>query len=144
MEGRRVEDMPSSWEEEDVQIGVYLPKDILKQAREVNREDPGFLSRIVLFGLTRRAIYHHLREVSGEEESSITHYRRGSDFNFSDTVYFEFDLTLPSEIAKQAGKVQREDPEFLSRVLYYGLSRYSIYRQLSKQSRIPLDNLLDS
>ena len=144
MEGRRVEDIPSMWEEEDIQIGVHLPKDTLKQAREVNREDPGFLSRIVLLGLTRRAIYHHLREVSGEEESSTTHYRRGSGFNFSDTVYFEFDLTLPSDIAEQAGKVQREDPEFLSRVLYYGLSRYSIYRQLSKQSRIPLDNLLDS
>ena len=56
------------WETRTVQISVRLPKDIAEQAEEVQRTDPDFLSRVVLYGLTRRSIYRHLRE---REEASI-------------------------------------------------------------------------
>ncbi len=52
------------WETESVQITVRLPHDIAKQAEEVQGTDPEFLSRVVLYGLTRRSIYHQLRERS--------------------------------------------------------------------------------
>ena len=55
------------WETRSVQITVRLPRDIADQAEEVQRTDPEFLSRVVLYGLTRRSIYRHLRD---QEETS--------------------------------------------------------------------------
>ena len=49
------------WETCSVQLNVRLPRDIAAQAEEVQRTDPEFLSRVVLYGLTRRSIYRHLR-----------------------------------------------------------------------------------
>lgn len=49
------------WETCSVQLNVRLPRDIAAQAEEVQRTDPDFLSRVILYGLTRRAIYHNLR-----------------------------------------------------------------------------------
>jgi hypothetical protein len=50
------------WETRTVQLSVRLPRDIAAQAEEVQRTDPEFLSRVVLYGLTRRSIYRHLRD----------------------------------------------------------------------------------
>jgi len=63
------------WETRSVQILVRLPRDLAAQAEEVQRTDPDFLSRVVLYGLTRRSIYRHLRgqverEGLGVEESA--------------------------------------------------------------------------
>jgi hypothetical protein len=42
------------------------------------------------------------------------------------------DLTvrLPREIALQVEEIQRSDPEFLSRVIQYGLTRETVFRHL--------------
>ena len=58
------------WETRSVQINVRLPRDIATQAEEVQRTDPEFLSRVVLYGLTRRSIYRHLRDQEESAESS--------------------------------------------------------------------------
>ena len=50
------------WETRSVQLSVRLPRDIAAQAEEVQESDPDFLSRVVLYGLTRRSIYRRLRE----------------------------------------------------------------------------------
>ena len=50
------------WETRSVQLNVRLPREIAAQAEKVQDEDPEFLSRVVLYGLTRRSIYRHLRE----------------------------------------------------------------------------------
>lgn len=50
------------WETCSVQLTVRLPRDIAEQAEEVQKTDPEFLSRVILYGLTRRSIYRHLRE----------------------------------------------------------------------------------
>lgn len=50
------------WETRSVQLSVKLPRDIAAQAEEVQESDPDFLSRVVLYGLTRRSIYRHLRD----------------------------------------------------------------------------------
>ena len=47
---------------EPVALTVHLPPDIARQAEELQAADPGFFSRVVLYGLTRRRIYRHLRE----------------------------------------------------------------------------------
>lgn len=57
------------WETRTVQLQVRLPRDIADQAEEVQESDPEFLSRVVLYGLTRRSIYKHLRERNDEAES---------------------------------------------------------------------------
>ena len=56
------------WETCSVQLKVRLPRDIAAQAEEVQRTDPEFLSRVVLYGLTRRSIYRHLRQQSSGED----------------------------------------------------------------------------
>ncbi|MDE2795819.1 MAG: hypothetical protein OXL34_13445 [Gemmatimonadota bacterium] len=59
------------WNTRSVQLNVRLPQDVAAEAEEVQRSDPDFLSRIVQYGLTRRAIYRSLREVE-EREAAVT------------------------------------------------------------------------
>jgi hypothetical protein len=64
------------WETRSVQLSVRLPRDIAAQAEEVQANDPEFLSRVVLYGLTRRSIYRHLREHDRplpEDDAEATH-----------------------------------------------------------------------
>lgn len=49
------------WETCSVQLKVRLPREIAQQAEEVQESDPEFLSRLVMYGLTRRSVYRHLR-----------------------------------------------------------------------------------
>jgi len=49
------------WETCSVQLNVRLPRDIAEQAKEAQETDPEFLSRVVLYGMTRRSIYRRLR-----------------------------------------------------------------------------------
>lgn len=56
------------WETRSVQLNVRLPRDIAAQAEQVQESDPEFLSRVVLYGLTRRSIYRHLREQTGSSD----------------------------------------------------------------------------
>jgi hypothetical protein len=61
------------WETRSVQLSVRLPRDIAAQAEEVQQTDPEFLSRVVLYGLTRRSIYQHLRDHdSGQAQGIIS------------------------------------------------------------------------
>ena len=57
------------WETRAVQLSVNLPSDIASQAEEVQRADPEFMSRLVLYGLTRLSIYEHLRNSDDADES---------------------------------------------------------------------------
>jgi len=50
------------WDTCSVHLSVRLPRDIALQAEEVQQSDPEFLSRVVMYGLTRRSIYRHLQE----------------------------------------------------------------------------------
>lgn len=59
------------WETCSVQLNVCLPRDIALQAEEVQRTDPEFLSRVILYGLTRRSIYRHLRQQSHEDPQEL-------------------------------------------------------------------------
>lgn len=59
------------WDTCSVQLNVRLPRDIAAQAEEVQKTDPEFLSRVVLYGLTRRSIYQHLRD-QGEHRSDAS------------------------------------------------------------------------
>jgi len=49
-----------------VSLTVRLPEDIADQAIDAQREDPDFLSRVVLYGLTRRNVFRYLRERDAE------------------------------------------------------------------------------
>lgn len=55
------------WNTKAVQLNVRLPSDIATEAEEVQRSDPDFLSRIIQYGLTRRAIYGRLRAAEARE-----------------------------------------------------------------------------
>ncbi len=56
------------WNTRSVQLNVRLPQDVAAEAEEVQRSDPDFLSRIIQYGLTRRAVYRSLRE--GEQREA--------------------------------------------------------------------------
>ena len=58
------------WETRSIQITVQLPHDIAEHAEEVQKTDPEFLSRVVLYGLTRRSIYHQLRDRNQDQASA--------------------------------------------------------------------------
>jgi hypothetical protein len=60
------------WETRSVQLSVRLPRDIAAQAEEVQETDPDFLSRVVLYGLTRRSIYRHLRDGDRDADLEMT------------------------------------------------------------------------
>lgn len=45
-----------------VDVHVRLPRAVAAEVEEVQQRDPEFLSRILLYGLTRRAIYRCLLE----------------------------------------------------------------------------------
>ena len=55
------------WETRSVELSVQLPREIADQAEELQAADPDFMSRVILYGLTRRSIYRHLRQ----KESSL-------------------------------------------------------------------------
>ena len=55
------------WETRSVELSVQLPREIADQAEELQADDPEFMSRVILYGLTRRSIYRHLRQ----KESSL-------------------------------------------------------------------------
>lgn len=59
------------WETCSVQLNVRLPRDVAAQAEEVQESDPEFLSRVVLYGLTRRSIYRHLKGQSPTAEPDV-------------------------------------------------------------------------
>lgn len=63
------------WETCTVQLNVRLPRDLAEQAEEVQRTDPEFLSRVVLYGLTRRSIYRHLSEQSSADPGDTAQQR---------------------------------------------------------------------
>ena len=59
------------WNTRSVQLNVRLPNDIAAEAEEVQRTDPDFLGRVIQYGLTRRSIYHRLREAEGRSAPAI-------------------------------------------------------------------------
>lgn len=50
------------WDTCSINLEVRLPRDIAAAASEMQETDPEFLSRVLVYGLTRRAIFEHLRE----------------------------------------------------------------------------------
>ena len=60
------------WNTRSVRLNVRLPNDVASEAEEVQRSDPDFLSRVIQYGLTRRSIYHRLRETEGRSAPVTT------------------------------------------------------------------------
>lgn len=50
----------------------------------------------------------------------------------SDSRPVELVLRLPNDIADNVEEVRERDPEYLSRVIRYGLARRAIYRELQR------------
>lgn len=48
------------WESRSVDVVVQLPESLANHVREVREEDPEYLSRIIKYGLARRAFFHEL------------------------------------------------------------------------------------
>ena len=45
-----------------VNLSIELPRALAAEVEEVQRRDPEMLSRILMYGMTRRAIYESLAE----------------------------------------------------------------------------------
>jgi hypothetical protein len=68
------------WDTRSVQVSVRLPSDVAAEVKEVEQSDPDFLSRVVLYGLTRRSVYRRLSESEVEDD------REGRDEGDGDIV----------------------------------------------------------
>ncbi len=53
-----------------------------------------------------------------------------------DSCAIDLQVRLPRELADEVREVQERDPEALSRILVYGLTRRAIYRQLSRSGEV--------
>ena len=54
-----------------------------------------------------------------------------------DTRAVELVLQLPTDLAESVEAVKENDPEFLSRVIRYGLARRAVYQDLSSAPSEP-------
>lgn len=52
---------------------------------------------------------------------------------YGETCAVSLSVELPRAVAMEVEEVQKRDPEFLSRILMYGLTRRAIYEGLSGQ-----------
>ena len=53
---------------------------------------------------------------------------------FGETCAVRLSVELPRAVALEVEEVQKRDPEFLSRILMYGMTRRAIYEGLSAQA----------
>jgi len=53
------------WDTCAVELRVRLPRAVAAEVEEVQRRDPEVLSRILMYGLTRRAIFEELARSDG-------------------------------------------------------------------------------
>lgn len=60
-----------------------------------------------------------------------------------DTCSVQLDVRLPRDLAAEVKEVQKSDPDFLSRIVQYGLTRRSIYRHLQRNGGVPLESVDD-
>jgi len=51
-----------------------------------------------------------------------------------ETCAVDLRVELPRPVADEVAEVQRRDPEMLSRMLFYALTRRTIYEHLSRNS----------
>jgi len=51
-----------------------------------------------------------------------------------DTCAVELRVNLPRSVAAEVEEVQRNDPEMLSRILYYAMTRRTIFDHLTARS----------
>jgi hypothetical protein len=56
----------------------------------------------------------------------------------ADTRAVELVLRLPHEIADSVEEVRDRDPEYLNRVIRYGLVRRAVYRELQRSDAVNL------
>ena len=56
----------------------------------------------------------------------------------ADTRAVELVLRLPHEIADSVEEVRDRDPEYLNRVIRYGLVRRAVYRELQRSDAVTL------
>lgn len=54
------------WRTRSVRLNVCLPDDVSVLAEELQQSDPDFMNWIVQYGLTRRSIYHQMRDAERE------------------------------------------------------------------------------
>ena len=58
------------WETRPVELVLQLPTDLADSVEEVRRRDPEYLSRVIRYGLARRAVFEQLRRRDETREGS--------------------------------------------------------------------------
>lgn len=59
--------------------------------------------------------------------------------NMWDTRSVELSINLPAVLADTVEEVRERDPEYLQRVILYGMARRAVYQSLSRQIDLPPD-----
>lgn len=55
------QDAHGIWESRPVELVVQLPEDVAADVERTHAQDPSFLSRVIRYGIIRRAIFEELK-----------------------------------------------------------------------------------
>ncbi|HEX7119231.1 MAG TPA: hypothetical protein VF212_10610 [Longimicrobiales bacterium] len=90
-----------------------------------------------IFRVTRRAAHRERDTHRGIVEANQKHqiFMLGTE-RMWDTCAVELRVNLPRAVAAEIEDVQRRDPEVLSRILVYGLTRRAIFEHLAKSDAV--------
>lgn len=48
------------WDTRPIEVELHLPEDLAEDVEELQETDPEFLTRVIRYGLTRRAMFEEL------------------------------------------------------------------------------------
>lgn len=55
------------WESRPVELVVQLPEDVAADVEKTHAQDPSFLSKVIKYGLVRRAIFEELKRAAEDD-----------------------------------------------------------------------------
>ena len=58
------------WESRPVELVVQLPAELAADVEKTHAQDPSFLSKVIRYGILRRAIFEELKRTSNDSLSA--------------------------------------------------------------------------
>ena len=79
-----------------------------------------------------------LLPTSGSALNFFKFFKASEAYSMWDTCAVELRVNLPRGVAEEVQKVQRTDPDMLSRIVFYAVTRRTIYDTLANRERASL------
>jgi len=63
----RDQEAQQMWESRPVELVVQLPEDLAADVEKTHAQDPSFLSKVIKYGIIRRAIFEELKRTAEDD-----------------------------------------------------------------------------